>query len=154
MSPRRNWDSPNPSLASEYAPPPRNGRGQTRLRVRGWGSPNSDDLRKSLALCLLCASKPLYHATVLYLCMVTGITERESIITVQFINKYSQKYTALFSNMSSAWQHDLNVNAGIIARGFHTVKKLSFLPSLLGMSLTKLSLAGNNLIIPIQGEFG
>jgi hypothetical protein len=22
--------------------------------VRGWGSPNSDDLRKSLALCLLC----------------------------------------------------------------------------------------------------
>jgi hypothetical protein len=27
----------------------------TRLRVRGWGSPNSDDWRKSLALCLLCA---------------------------------------------------------------------------------------------------
>jgi hypothetical protein len=26
----------------------------TRLRVRGWGSPNSDDRRKSLALCLLC----------------------------------------------------------------------------------------------------
>jgi hypothetical protein len=23
--------------------------------VRGWGSPNSDDWRKSLALCLLCA---------------------------------------------------------------------------------------------------
>jgi hypothetical protein len=54
MSPRRNWDSPNPSLASEFAPPPRTGVGHTRLRVRGWGSPNSDDLRKSLALCLLC----------------------------------------------------------------------------------------------------
>jgi hypothetical protein len=27
MSPRRNWDSPNPSLASECAPPPRTGRG-------------------------------------------------------------------------------------------------------------------------------
>ncbi len=27
----------------------------TRLRVRGWGSPNSDDWRKGLALCLLCA---------------------------------------------------------------------------------------------------
>ncbi len=26
----------------------------TRLRMRGWGSPNSDDWRKSLALCLLC----------------------------------------------------------------------------------------------------
>ncbi len=55
MSPPRNWDSPNPSLASECAPPPRTGGGHTRLRVRGWGSPNSDDLRKSLALCLLCA---------------------------------------------------------------------------------------------------
>jgi hypothetical protein len=27
------------------------GGGHTRLLVRGWGSPNSDDLRKSLALC-------------------------------------------------------------------------------------------------------
>ncbi len=27
--------------------------GQTRLRVRAWGSPNPDDWRKSLALCLL-----------------------------------------------------------------------------------------------------
>jgi hypothetical protein len=55
MSPRRNWDSPNPSLANECAllPEP-GGGGHTRLRVRGWGSPNSDDLRKSLALCLLC----------------------------------------------------------------------------------------------------
>jgi hypothetical protein len=45
MSPRRNWDSPNPSLASECAPPPRTGRGggHSRLRVRGSGSPNSDD---------------------------------------------------------------------------------------------------------------
>jgi hypothetical protein len=57
MSPRRNWDSRNPSLVSECAPSPRTGgEGHTRLLVRGWGSPNSDDLRKSLALCLLCAS--------------------------------------------------------------------------------------------------
>ncbi len=35
----------NPSLARG---------GHTRLRVRGWGSPNSDDWRKSLALCQLC----------------------------------------------------------------------------------------------------
>ncbi len=56
MSPRQNWDSPTPSLASECAPSPRTkGRGHTRLRAMGWGSPNSDDWRKSLALCLLCA---------------------------------------------------------------------------------------------------
>ena len=43
MSPRWNWDSPIPSLASECAPPPGS---------KGWGSPNSDDWRNSLALCL------------------------------------------------------------------------------------------------------
>jgi hypothetical protein len=30
------------------------GREHTRLRVKGWGSTNSDDWRKSLILCLLC----------------------------------------------------------------------------------------------------
>ncbi len=56
MSPRRNWDSPTPYLASACAPPTgtKEGGGHTRLRVRGWGSPNSDDWRKSLELCLLC----------------------------------------------------------------------------------------------------
>jgi hypothetical protein len=35
-------------------PSPQNrGGGHTRLRARGWGSPNSDDWRTSLALCLL-----------------------------------------------------------------------------------------------------
>jgi hypothetical protein len=52
MSPRRNWDSPTPRLASDCAPPSgTKGRGHTRLRVR---CPNSDERRKSLALCLLC----------------------------------------------------------------------------------------------------
>ncbi len=48
------------SAASECAPPPgTNGRGggHTRLLVRGWRSPNSDDLRKSSALCLLCGQR-------------------------------------------------------------------------------------------------
>ncbi len=37
-APRRNWDSPNPFLASECSPPPRNrGEGHTSLRVGGWG---------------------------------------------------------------------------------------------------------------------
>ncbi len=35
-------------------PPEPGGGGHTHQRVRGWGSPNSDDWRKSLALCLLC----------------------------------------------------------------------------------------------------
>ncbi len=36
----------------------------------------------------------------------------------------------------------------------YTVKKVSIFPFPAGMSLTKLSLDGNNLIIPGQGEFG
>ncbi len=47
----RIWDSPTPSPASEWATHPKpKGGGHTRL----WGSPNSEDWRKSLALCLLC----------------------------------------------------------------------------------------------------
>jgi hypothetical protein len=38
-------------------------------------------------------------------------------------------------------------------RKIHCKKSLSFFPSPAGMSLTKLSLAVNNLIIPFQGEF-
>jgi hypothetical protein len=34
------------------------------------------------------------------------------------------------------------------------VKKFIVFPSSAGMSLTKLSLAGDNLKIPVQGEFG
>jgi hypothetical protein len=56
MSPRRNWDSHNPSLASECAPPSSQNRGGGGYSPagEGLGDPNSDDLRKSLALCLLC----------------------------------------------------------------------------------------------------
>jgi hypothetical protein len=38
------------------SPPESGGGGHTRRGVRGWGSPNSDDWRKSLVLCLLCGS--------------------------------------------------------------------------------------------------
>jgi hypothetical protein len=57
FSSRPNWDSPSPSPAGECAPPPPlyPGGGYTRLRVRGCGSPNSNDGRKGLAFCLLCA---------------------------------------------------------------------------------------------------
>jgi hypothetical protein len=42
----------------------------------------------------------------------------------------------------------------VIWRTDYTVKKVIDFPVPSGMSLTKLSLAGNNLIIPCQGEFG
>jgi hypothetical protein len=46
---------PSPSLASECAPPPQPKGGRAHSPAgKGWGSPNSDDWRKSLALCLLC----------------------------------------------------------------------------------------------------
>jgi hypothetical protein len=55
-STRRNWDTPHPLPRQQVSLPlNQRGVGQTRLGVRGWGSPNSDDWRKSLALCLLCA---------------------------------------------------------------------------------------------------
>jgi hypothetical protein len=41
-------------LASECTPPPRTWGGTHSPAVRGWWSLNSDDWRKSLALCLLC----------------------------------------------------------------------------------------------------
>jgi hypothetical protein len=57
MSPRRNWDSSNPSSASECAPrpfKPKSGGTAHSPAYEGVGSPNSDDWRKGLALCLLC----------------------------------------------------------------------------------------------------
>ncbi len=60
LSPRRNWDPPTPSLPSECTPHPgTKGEGGTHYTLAcvlgGWGSPNADDWRNSLALCLLCA---------------------------------------------------------------------------------------------------
>jgi hypothetical protein len=49
-----------PPLPSE----PKGVGGHTRLRVRAWGIPNSDDWRKSLALCELCDGIPLQQANV------------------------------------------------------------------------------------------
>jgi hypothetical protein len=39
-------------------------------------------------------------------------------------------------------------------KNIHCKKSLTIFPSPAGMSLTNLSLAGKNLIIPGQGEFG
>jgi hypothetical protein len=54
LSPRRNWDPLSRKLVCIPLPPKNQRRVEhTRLRVSGWGSPNSDDWRKSLSLCLL-----------------------------------------------------------------------------------------------------
>ncbi len=46
------------SPASVPLPPePKGGGGGTRVRQRGEGSPNPNDLRKSLAICLLCGNR-------------------------------------------------------------------------------------------------
>ncbi len=50
--------TPLPKASVPFPPPPPRtkewgGGGYTRLRLRGWGSPNSDDWRKSLTLLLL-----------------------------------------------------------------------------------------------------
>jgi hypothetical protein len=39
-------------------------------------------------------------------------------------------------------------------RAVHCKKSLTIFPSPVGMSLTKLSLDVNNLLIPVQGQFG
>ncbi len=54
FSSRRIWDSPNPSPAGEYAPPPLvyRGKGHTRWRERGWESPNSDEGTYTGVLCI------------------------------------------------------------------------------------------------------
>jgi hypothetical protein len=54
MSPRRNWDSPNPSLASECAPPPEQGGGAHSPAAKGVRESQFQRLEKRLALCLLC----------------------------------------------------------------------------------------------------
>jgi hypothetical protein len=63
--------------------PQNRGGGHTRRGARGWGSPNSDDLRKSLALCLLCvvhvqllglvtSNAPLPHPSTLFITKYGG----------------------------------------------------------------------------------
>jgi hypothetical protein len=57
MSPRRNWDSPNPFAAGECAlPPGPKGGGAHPPVPKGVGEFQFRRWRKSLALCLLCAA--------------------------------------------------------------------------------------------------
>ncbi len=56
LSLRPSWGPPPPLPLASVSPPQEPGEGggvHTRLRVKGRGSPDSEDWRKSLALCLL-----------------------------------------------------------------------------------------------------
>ncbi len=104
MSPRRNWDSLCPS-------PQNRGRGwggHTRLRVTGWGSHNSDDWRKSLALCLLCAreslKQPLIYLGVFWdcvlklLCSLRKVSSKRLLSIMSLTTKYSSIVSKFWSS--------------------------------------------------------
>jgi hypothetical protein len=93
MSPCRNEDSPNPSLASE-CPPRTGGGGHTRLRVRGWGSPNSDDWRKSLALCHIMYCSLVCHLEI-------SLSFRFCRLFISFTNVLFLYDLVYFSNLHS-----------------------------------------------------
>jgi hypothetical protein len=62
------------SRHGECAPPPElKGGGGIRLWARGRGSPNSDDRRKSLALCLLC-DEMYAVVTIIYVFIIYFLT--------------------------------------------------------------------------------
>jgi hypothetical protein len=54
---------PTPSPASEFALPPgsKGGGVHTRLLVRGWGSPNSDDWREETLVLYIFVFKSIYQ---------------------------------------------------------------------------------------------
>jgi hypothetical protein len=73
-APRPNWDFPTPSPASECAPSPNQWWGGTHTPASGgWGSPNLDDLRKSIALCANC-----------HLCMITTVFFICTVVDIAF----------------------------------------------------------------------
>ncbi len=60
--PRQNWTSPPPfPQASVYLQPGTKGGGGHSPAGKGVGGPITDDWRKSLALCLLCAAGHIFH---------------------------------------------------------------------------------------------
>jgi hypothetical protein len=92
------------SPASVPPPPKSRGRGgHTRLRVRGWGSPNSDDWRKSSALCLLCVFKfPFIRRWILSLILgiiIFYLLEIESQFVYKKTTFWSRKNYFIFNSI-------------------------------------------------------
>ncbi len=75
FSSRWNWDSPTPLAAGECAPPPfGTGGGHTRLRLKGWGSPNSDEWTYTVVLYI-------YKYFVIYLLWTYTLQSKSDICT-------------------------------------------------------------------------
>jgi hypothetical protein len=77
-----------------------------------------------------------------------------NIYTVQADIYIVQVCTQYSTTKSSLYEVPLGFRLKMQPKLLHCEKKLTIFPSPAGMSLTKLSLAGNSLIIPGQGEFG
>jgi hypothetical protein len=73
--------------------------------------------------------------------------------TVSFVFE-KQEEIRRSDNLISSLQRLLTLSSTRNYITIHCKKRLPFFPSPAGMSLTKLSLARNNLIIPGQGEIG
>ncbi len=67
------------------------------------------------------------------------------VVDIKKCREFFQDSTATFTAVS--------YNTAL-QKVIHSKKRLAVFPSPAGMSPTKLSLAGNNLIIPLQLEFG
>ncbi len=70
FSSRRNWDSPTPLAAGECAPPPPPFGplgGHTRLRLKGWGNPNSNEGTYTVVLyCIYISTLCLFGTLILH----------------------------------------------------------------------------------------
>jgi hypothetical protein len=82
---------PHPLSRSECVSPLIQRRGEhTRLRVRGWGSLNSDDWRKSLALCLhfSCAQPNRLHKHIHSIQLRVNVKYEGSFFLIYFESEF------------------------------------------------------------------
>ncbi len=74
------------SLASVPLPPQNRGGGVAHSPAgRGWGSPNSDDWRKSLALCLLCGAHELSQQLGTQDILISWEPKKSDILTIMLL---------------------------------------------------------------------
>ncbi len=84
-------------------------------------------------------------------------TNKRSLIIVQYVNRYRHdRHISLYHSLMvlSSYLVFTATETDFSSPHIHCKKRLLYFPSPAGMSLTKLSLAGNNLITPGQGEVG
>jgi hypothetical protein len=102
----------HPLSRQRVGPSPRyqRGGGHTRLRVRGWGSPNSEDLRTSLALFLFCAC----CSRLIYSISSSEFGNLKSENSQDYAQKPQRNYTFMNStSVESALFHQWKVQYGL-----------------------------------------